>query len=728
DGDDPTQIVLVEYDADGKLDNITTGRLSDMKNGLETTKNKETQKDSEGNTVTIETWAVVVKAKGSTGKDATTARVVYIVNRPVEFYYKDANDKTQTGYYDYSVAVEDGKFAVTVDAPKLGAGEVINEIIIRDADGKIIDRITKNIPEIVGGKISLIVPEDAAEIEFVTGEYVPPVDETKAAITVNFDAGVESVMIGETTVTTSGGKAVVTKDTDTDMTINLKKNFEIKDVAGATLKAENVYTINVSEDGAVTITTIDASQQVLTLAGLLGPKADVKVYVNGDLYSGTVNEEDKLAGVQSTYTVPADAKIVIKLAADSSITSAKTVKVGSTSVTLADGGAAWGDTIGFTMPKTALTLNMTAADNLNDGDNAAPEVITITLNGGVTAQYKPAGAGAEYADVVSGEAVEKGGSLKITGKGTGAAVVGALTVAGNSSGAASVADLATKALETVATDGTELTGTVDSSIELWSATVVKTTGTDVTAKGKVLAANDADASATKTNGIYIPVDTTLTIAGGDFDGYVVTNETGIMHAGESQATLTVTGADAWNIYGATKLSMGEGVQATYDTNKHPVDGDFVNAAQEVTFTAVKGDGTEDAEKVVVKDKADKGYGSAVTDPEVVDGDETYVAYTKVTLKINGGKLEIANPVITGKFLTILTGTSAADGDVIGIAKGTPIIITGSAAADEKIKVSEGATDKTSDYVIDGSDTIGTATSAPEASIEVGEKALTIEQA
>ncbi|NBI11609.1 hypothetical protein D1641_16665, partial [Colidextribacter sp. OB.20] len=394
DGDDPTQIVLVEYDADGKLDNITTGRLSDMKNGLETTKNKETQKDSEGNTVTIETWAVVVKAKGSTGKDATTARVVYIVNRPVEFFYKDAAGKTQMGYYDYSKVVEDDEFAVTVDAPKLGAGEVINEIIIRDADGKIIDRITKNIPEIVGGKISLIVPEDAAEVEFVTGEYVPPVDETKAAITVNFDAGVESVEIDGKTYSTSGSKVQVTKGEATDMTINLKKNFEIKDVAGATLKAENVYTINVSEDGAVTITTIDASMKTLTLSTVAELiHANTKVMYkteSGWVYADKTEVLDP-AGNKYTYQIPAGAEVVVQ--GNSGNYADGTFNVDGVLVT----GNDTKDQLSFTMPKANFELNKITDGSLLTAFTAG-EGVTLTWTKQDESALESAPASKENAD------------------------------------------------------------------------------------------------------------------------------------------------------------------------------------------------------------------------------------------------------------------------------------------------------------------------------------------
>ena len=95
----------------------------------------------------------------------------------------------------------------------------------------------------------------------------------------------------------------------------------------------------------------------------------------------------------------------------------------------------------------------------------------------------------------------------------------------------------------------------------------------------------------------------------------------------------------------------------------------------------------------------------------------------VTVKINAGILQVPNPEFPSTNITIVTGSTS--GETIGVAKGTTVQAVGAAAASENIKVSEGAADKTSDYVT--SSNAGTTTTAPDAVFKIGEKALTVEQ-
>ena len=253
--------------------------------------------------------------------------------------------------------------------------------------------------------------------------------------------------------------------------------------------------------------------------------------------------------------------------------------------------------------------------------------------------------------------------------------------------------------------------TLDASIELWSATKV-VTASNVTAKS-------ADVTVAATNGTFVPVGTVLSITGTGFDGFVASNVAATMHRATSDTTLEVTGADTWNVYGATKLNMDDTkVEAGYGASVALADGDYVKSDENVTFSA------KSAEEVVVADKDGKGYGTEVSTPAPITKGESYVAYTGVTVKINSGILQVPNPEFPSTNITIVTGS--ASGETIGVAKGTTVQAVGTAVASENIKVSEGTTDKTSSYVT--SSNAGTATTAPDAVFKIGEKALTIEQA
>nr|WP_325231391.1 S-layer homology domain-containing protein [uncultured Oscillibacter sp.] len=516
---------------------------------------------------------------------------------------------------------------------------------------------------------------------------------------------------------------IVTKDsvqwTDLDSNLTFGKNVEeIKVMPGSedgdTIKLR--LTIVNRDDSKKDSKTATSYVYVNLVTGV--PESDtytLKVQIAG---GSTVFVNGKLAtSADGSYQVPKGASVEVYPTEDmiDSTLAGTTQKIGNVAVTFAN------------TPIEKITFKMTddldlvlLAQDVIPGDPT--EVVTITLNGGVTATYK-ADASSAAEPVVSGASVKKDGTLTITGKGDGAAVVSALNVAGNVSVAKGTANGVTAANALAMDVGTTIV--VDSNIELWSATVVKTTGADVTAKAKI-GATEINAGVAATNGLYVPVGTTLAIAGGAFDGYVASTDTNVAH-GANTTSLEVTGATAWNIYGAYELNMGDGVKAKYGTGTALADGDFVNAAQTVSIEPVDGTNT-----VVVADKAGKGYGAAVAaTPAVITKGEVYEAYTKVTTA-DTTLASFKMPMDDFGNNELIAANTAGN---FGFKSGTRFQVIGGSNAAKSILVSAGSESNVKADAADASGKIseiesgeiGSGSSAPTATIIIADRAMSFKQ-
>ncbi|NBI11545.1 hypothetical protein D1641_16265, partial [Colidextribacter sp. OB.20] len=313
-GDNPTQIVLVEYDADDNLDNITVGRLSDMKDGLITSE-KNIQKDVNEQNVQMETVAVVVKAKSSNAseKDYTTARIVYIVVRPL--WYNAVNKATggwEKHYYERSLVSNNDDYSWTkLDLSKvdLTGGKTITSIKVYDDDNNLITTVVEGyIKTDKDGNVFANLPKEGAKIEIITsaaqadGKLVVT-GETPTVITINGNAAQsgDKVEDGDVVKITMGGaKYIVTVG---DQTIE-------KDADG------NTWTITVSGDEglAVNIKVDDSKDKVLlTLKGTnLADKTKTEVWNAAGTEKLEIKEVTNIDGSYLTVEVEEGTTVQIK--------------------------------------------------------------------------------------------------------------------------------------------------------------------------------------------------------------------------------------------------------------------------------------------------------------------------------------------------------------------------------------------------------------------------------
>ena len=447
----------------------------------------------------------------------------------------------------------------------------------------------------------------------------------------------------------------------------------------------------------------------LTMRGVLADSGKVLVQ---QTINGVTSYVDPNAGTD-TYPIKSGAKVTVFVNDPTVIKASKTyevegVIVKATQVGDNAGTHDWKDTLVIEKLEKNLDLVYLGAGDPIGGT----EKVTISVHGGVEATWEKAGEATVTLNAANPTAaVVKAGKLTITSKGTGAAAVSVLNLAGSTTPTKNTTTASvTNANSAALLDGSIIVD-VSADIDLYSATVVKTTGTGVTAKGQVKTADDVVAG--NTTGIYVPVGTTLTIAGGTFDGYVASNVAATKHAETSVTSLTVTGADAWNIYGAGLLNIGEGVEAKYDTTVAVANGNYVGVS--VTLTA-----TDTANDIVVKDNSAQGYGVEVAAPVTASKGDKYEAYTKVTFGIQDKDANIkANHPTMSTMVVVCSGKSGGD-TVVGIASRTEVMITGTAADGANIAVSPTTTISNA--------TEGTAAAAPTGIITVGDVALTITQA
>lgn len=460
--------------------------------------------------------------------------------------------------------------------------------------------------------------------------------------------------------------------------------------------------------------------QTLTLIGALlvnksGNTNTAVTVFDGDKPIDPTSFETKLVNGSMatvvTYTIAKDGAVTVVPTGDIADTTA-TYIVNGVAVTVDSTKNGNNGNITFKM-EDDVTLNIATKDSFADAaGTAVPAVFAVTSHNGVAGTHT-ATTGGKVTELKAGETIYvTAGNLVLTSNGDGAVVIKGKQDA-------------TKTLGTTyfnANDGTAANKTVaiSANTDLYAATSVVTVGTNVTA------VNTADSVTVNGTASYVALEEVLTISKGSFDGAVVSDDTNVVH-GESKDTYTVAGKKDVTIYGAFKVNIDDGVNAVYGTSDTALaDGDFVNAAQTVKLTA------KSADKVVVADRAGNGYGEQVahsTSATVLAQGEEYVTYTKLSLAASVGKIQLPTDQF-GNQREITVGAAK----VYGFASGATINIVGTNAAKSMLvsagsetNVKADAADASTKIVEIVSGVVGTAASAPSATVKVADRALSFAQ-
>nr|WP_325221515.1 S-layer homology domain-containing protein [uncultured Oscillibacter sp.] len=457
----------------------------------------------------------------------------------------------------------------------------------------------------------------------------------------------------------------------------------------------------VTTDGKMVVEIVanepDSTNYTLTLAGALAAAGEATVYADGKLVTSATNVYEIAKGnVSDPAYKGVDVKVYLK---NNLITTNKTLKIGNTAVTYTSGTP---DVISFVM-KEDLDLVLVAADTV-PGDN--DEVITITLNGGITAAYK-ADATSEAVPVVSGEPVKKGGTVTFTSTGTGNTVIDS---ASEAAGGTAGTDFWNASNPT--------TDTLTTSVTYYSANKITVTGGNVAVKGSVLAANDVNV--TNAAATFVPVGYALTVSqtGNSFDGFVVSTDAAVKH-GENVTSINMADNKDVYVYGAIQANIDTGVKAVYGSNVALANKDYVDAATPVTLSA-----EDSTNKVVVEDAAGNGYGNAVaSNTAALTSGKEYKAYTKVTLNVEHNatiSVGTVDELGTGTTVVVFTQSTTSGGDTVGFAPERTIKVSGATAQAKDVTC-------TSEDAVEGTKHTGTANTGdvPTLVVTVKEKVVTL---
>lgn len=407
---------------------------------------------------------------------------------------------------------------------------------------------------------------------------------------------------------TTAGKVVDVYAPDTKGD-KLTATFEVtnydKDRKDATTK-KGTMTVEIVADEP------EADSYTLTLGGAIAAAGEATVLANDRLVSA-VNGKYEIAKDASVRVVLTDPSSVDYITTGGDL-DGKTFPINGVNVTFTHDAAAplsGKDEISFKMTGD-LDLVMFGQDDITGkGD----EVVTITLKGGVTASYKPSGA-SEFATVTSGEGVVAGGTLRIDSVGRGAGVSGAKAATDTS--AASVTDLTSKAvLKAAVGTGLELTGTVTSSLTLYS--VSKLTS-DVATTGIVASAGTAT---------YVAIDEDITLGTTTGDAQVKAAASADAYSKDDVEVVSgkIRLTDDKDVYirDVVKLNIGAGITNGTVGGVTVNDGDYAVATKAITFTM------DDANMVAVENKAGAVAKEVPASISVTKGDE-YVSMTKVVVE------------------------------------------------------------------------------------------------
>ncbi|NBI11901.1 hypothetical protein D1641_18205, partial [Colidextribacter sp. OB.20] len=390
-GDNPTQIVLVEYDADDNLDNITVGRLSDMKDGLITSE-KNIQKDVNEQNVQMETVAVVVKAKSSNAseKDYTTARIVYIVVRPLWYNaVNDATGKWEKHYYERSLVSNNDDYSWTkldLTNVDLTGGKTITSIEVYDENGKLITTVTGDYIRTVDDDVFANLPKEGAEIVIKTSAG-SQVGEGNITVTNTAEAEITGITFNGDAVADVAALANKEAKIGNTIVMNIAGKVKVTATGANVTNVDAVYTFTVTGDTGVEITIEkdeSADKAKLTLIGSLLTAPGIKVVEGTSTVLTGKTETTVVSGAiveQVVYNVTHGKAVTIGSGAFGSSTNS--YDVDGTMVTIHDANNS--DSITFTMPKEDLTLNLSAADTFTDSENnTAGAKTAIYVADGVT--------------------------------------------------------------------------------------------------------------------------------------------------------------------------------------------------------------------------------------------------------------------------------------------------------------------------------------------------------
>lgn len=268
-------------------------------------------------------------------------------------------------------------------------------------------------------------------------------------------------------------------------------------------------------------------------------------------------------------------------------------------------------------------------------------------------------------------------------------------------------------------DGTSVwDGNTQKTVTVSSADVTLYSATKVVATGSNMDVKNANTTVTVgTNGVYVPVGENLSVSNGSstFTGFVVTTSATEKHSATSTTSFTVAGKDTYNVYGAYKLTLNDGVKAIYGSTVDLASGVYyVDADTSVTPVAV-----DSTNQGVLKDSAI--YADTNASAGKLTADTSYSAATKVTMTED----KIASFTYTttgGRKDTVTVSYSSANKDYYFLSGEEITVVGATMTAGTTITV----TDSEGEVTLTASDA-ATSSLGAAGTFTVGTKALTVNE-